>query len=143
MEELRQVVVHYTGHCDSARDHSTPQLDEYTMVETTANTKSDYEWSLPDAAFFFTVDHAFKPITDRPDDSCTEIESSASRGLEWIVREDHFAEAIPLVARKPGAGEGRYSGREVDAAGRLSGASDHHSARGPQTGDPQVALSAR
>lgn len=41
------------------------------------------------------------------------------------------------------AGEGRYPGREVDAAGRLSGASDHHSARGPQTGDPQVALSGR
>lgn len=46
-------------------------------VETTANTESDYEWSLPDAAFFFTVDHSFKPIIDRPDDSCTEMQSRA------------------------------------------------------------------
>lgn len=35
------------------------------MVEITANIDLDYEWSLNEAAFFFKVDDAHKPIIDR------------------------------------------------------------------------------
>ncbi|ROV97349.1 hypothetical protein VMCG_06887 [Cytospora schulzeri] len=126
VEGLRQLVEHYTGHNDPAGDGSTPEVDEYTMVEMIVNLDLDHEWSFHEAAFFFfKLYNAHQPIIDRfgryPYRNAIEGRLSTDEELEWIEKVNHFAEATPEVARqvKEDIEAGRWTplGEGTDAGG--------------------------